>query len=308
LTDKPKCIIIAGPTASGKTWLSVKLALALDGEVINADSMQVYRAMDIGTAKPTIEEQRGVPHLLMDVVDPDEEFNAAIYRSLALPLVTDIVSRKKACLITGGTGLYIKSLTKGLFNCPAADPEFRESMYRLCEATGSESLHQQLRLIDPESAERIHPNDRFRIIRALEINHLTSGTRSKLIREHGFSDIRLNPLKICLEVERDILYKRINERSISMVDSGLADETERLLSKGFSPDLKSMQSIGYRHMIRFLLGAWGIEETIYNIQRDTRRYAKRQLTWFKADHEYIWLRPDNFNVILERVKEFLMEQ
>ncbi|SPD76192.1 tRNA dimethylallyltransferase 2 [uncultured Desulfobacterium sp.] len=305
MTVRPKCIIIAGPTATGKTCLSVELALALDGEIVNADSMQVYRGMDIGTAKPTTKEQRGVPHLLLDVVDPDQDFNAATYRSLAIPLINNIVSRQKVCFITGGTGLYIKSLTRGLFNCPAADLEFRESMYRKCETDGSESLHQQLGLIDPDSAKRIHPNDIFRIIRALEIYHLTKRSSSELIKEHGFSDVVLRPLKICMEVDRQVLYKRINERSISMVDAGLADETERLLSAGFSPDLKPMKSIGYRHMIRFLQGGWSMEETIYNMQRDTRRYAKRQLTWFKADPECIWLGPDDFEAILSRAKEFL---
>lgn len=300
-----KCIIIAGPTASGKTSLSVELALALDGEIINADSMQVYRGMDIGTAKPTSEEQRGIPHRLLSVVDPDEEFNAAIYRSMALPLVHDVVSRQKTCLVTGGTGLYIKSLTRGLFQCPPADFEFRESLRRECDGGGPMILHEKLKRIDPESAGRIHPNDRIRIIRALEIAHLTNRPPSNVIKAHGFSGTSLNTLKICLEVDRKELYNRINERSVTMIESGLAEETENLLTKGYTPDLKPMMSIGYRHMVNYLRAKWSLEEAIHNIQRDTRRYAKRQFTWFRADPEYEWVSPEDPDSILEKVNAFL---
>jgi tRNA dimethylallyltransferase len=301
----PKCIIIAGPTASGKTTLSVELALALDGEIINADSMQVYRGMDIGTAKPTSEEQRGIPHCLLSVVDPDEEFNAAIYRSMALPLVHDVVSRQKTCLVTGGTGLYIKSLTRGLFHCPPADFEFRESLRWECDTGGPMILHEKLKSIDPESAGRIHPNDKMRIIRALEIAHLTNRRPSNVIKAHGFSDTSLNTLKICLEVDREKLYNRINRRSVAMIESGLAEETENLLAKGYTPDLKPMMSIGYRHMVNYLRSEWSLEEAIHNIQRDTRRYAKRQLTWFRGDPEYEWVSPENPDSILKKVKAFL---
>ena len=302
-----KCIIIAGPTASGKTGVSVKLALALGGEIINADSMQVYRGMDIGTAKPTPEEQGGIPHFLLSVVDPDEEFNAAIYRSMALPLVKDIVSRGKACLVVGGTGLYIKSLTRGLFQCPPADPEFRESLRKESNARGTMTLYERLKRIDPESAGRIHPNDRVRIIRALEVAHLTHRQPSELIKDHGFSDTRLKTLKICLEVDREELYHRIDERAVAMVESGLAQETENLLAKGYGPDLKPMMSIGYRHMVNYLRSKWSLEETIHSIQRDTRRYAKRQFTWFRADPEYLWISAEDFDSLLEKIKVFLFE-
>lgn len=306
--SKPKCIIIAGPTASGKTSLSVDLALALNGEIINADSMQVYRGMDIGTAKPTPDEQRGIPHLLLNVVDPDEEYNAAIYRSMALPLVQNIVLRKKTCLVTGGTGLYIKSLTRGLFQCPPADPQFRESLRKECNDSGTILLHERLNLIDPESAGKIHPNDKVRIIRALEIAHLTDRRPSDLIKDHGFSDTPLDTLKICLEVGREELYHRINKRVVTMVESGLVEETEKLLEKGYSPDLKPMTSIGYRHMFKYLKGEWSLKEAIHNIQKDTRRYAKRQFTWFKSDPEYVWMAPEDFGSILEKAKVFLFEK
>jgi len=304
-SDDPKCVIIAGPTATGKTSLSVALAKVFGGEIINADSMQVYRGMDIGTAKPTPEEQSGIPHHLLDVVYPDEEFNAAIYRSLALPLVSDIVSRGKICFVTGGTGLYIKSLTKGLFHCPPSDPEIRESLRRECEAHGAKVLHERLRQKDPESAERIHPNDKVRIIRALEIAQLTDHRPSDLIEKHAFSDTSLDTLTICLDVDREELYDRINIRSLAMIDDGLTEETENLLNKGYSPDLKPMQSIGYRHITAHLQGKWTLEEATENIQRDTRRYAKRQFTWFRGDPDCVWMPPEKMDRIQKEIRDFL---
>ncbi len=301
----PRCLIIAGPTATGKTSLSVALAEALNGEIVNADSMQVYRGMNIGTAKPTLEEQKGIAHHLLDVVDPDELFNAAVYRTMALPVVSDIVSRKKTCLVTGGTGLYLKALAGGLFQCPAGDSEFRAALNRECDISGTVPLYERLKQNDPAAAERIHPNDRVRMIRALEILHLTHRRASDMILSHGFSDASLQPLKICLHMDRDALYQRINERSIAMVNAGLVEETERLLSKGYAPDLKPMTAIGYRHMIHYLQGTWSLDEAVSKLQRDTRRYAKRQLTWFKADPEYVWLRPDEYDVILKKAQAFL---
>jgi len=303
--NRPKCIIIAGPTASGKTSISVALAQAFDGEIVNADSMQVYRGMDIGTAKPTPEEQNGIPHHLLDVVDPDEEFNAAIYRSRALPVISDVVSRGKTCFVTGGTGLYIKSLAKGLFHCPPADMELRTALRRECESKGAQALHERLKHLDPESAGKIHPNDKARIIRNLEIAGLTGRRPSDLIKEHGFSDTPLNTLTICLDVERQELYKRIDKRSVAMVDEGLAKETEHLLNKGYASDLKPMQSIGYRHMVNYLQGKWSLEEALHIIQRDTRRYAKRQLTWFKGDSDNVWIAPEEMERIQAKIREFL---
>lgn len=303
--NRPKCIIIAGPTATGKTSISVALARAFDGEIVNADSMQVYRGMDIGTAKPTPEEQNGIPHHLLDVVDPDEEFNAAIYRSRALPVISDVVSRGKTCFVTGGTGLYIKSLAKGLFHCPPVDMKFRNALRRECESKGAQALHERLKRLDPESAGKIHPNDKARIIRNLEIADLTGRRPSDLIKEHGFSDTPLNALTICLDVERQELYKRIDKRSMAMVDEGLVEETEHLLNKGYSSDLKPMQSIGYRHMVNYLHGEWSLEEALHSIQRDTRRYAKRQFTWFKGDSDNVWIAPEDMERIQAKIREFL---
>lgn len=305
--DKPKVIVIAGPTASGKTGLGVALALALGGEIINADSMQVYRGMDIGTAKPTVEERRGVCHHLLDVVDPDEEFNAALYRSIALPIIRDIGSRGKVCLVVGGTGLYIRSLLGGLSQCPPAQPELRESLGRECDAYGSQVLYERLKHLDPESARAIHPNDRARIIRALEIIRVTNRNPSDLTREHRFMDRHLNTLKLGLRIGRDKLYESINERSVTMIDAGLLEETEGLLQTGYSPDLKPMKAIGYRHAVRYLKGEWSRSETISKLQRDTRRYAKRQLTWFRADPEINWIEPDEFDLVFKKIRSFLAE-
>lgn len=302
---RPKVIVIAGPTASGKTSIGVELALALGGEIVNADSMQVYRGMDIGTAKPTSEEQKGVAHHLMDVVDPDEEYNAAMYRSMALPIITDILSRRKICFVVGGTGLYIKSLLSGLFECPPADPELRESLYRECDLLGTEKLHERLTHLDPECAGKIHPNDRVRLIRALEIIQLTHRLPSTLSGEHGFRDRPLNALMLCMKVNREQLYERINKRSVSMVEGGLVEETENLLIQGYSPDLKPMKAIGYRHIIKHLKREWALIEAIHRIQRDTRRYAKRQLTWFRADPDASWVDPEDFDPILQKIKDFV---
>ncbi|MCP4680910.1 MAG: tRNA (adenosine(37)-N6)-dimethylallyltransferase MiaA [Desulfobacterales bacterium] len=304
---KQKIVVIAGPTAGGKTSLAVELALALGGEIINADSMQVYRGMDIGTAKPTPQEQKGIIHHLLDVVGPDEEFNAAIYRDMVMPIIADILSRDKICFIVGGTGLYIKALLGGLFECPASDRELRNSLRLKCKQLGSRHLFEELKDMDPESASNIHPNDEMRIIRALEIIHLANQYPSDLYKGHGFEERPFHALKLFLKVDRDRLYKRIDERSVAMKDAGLIEETENLLKMGYSPDLKPMNAIGYRHMIKYLNGDWTLDKAMNTLQRDTRRYAKRQMTWFRADPETTWIAPEDFDRFLEEINGFLFK-
>jgi len=304
---RPKVIVIAGPTASGKTALAVALARSLSGEIVNADSMQVYRGMDIGTAKPTYEERRGIPHHLLDVVNPDEDFNAAIYRRMALPIVNEICSTGKTCLVVGGTGLYIRGLIGGLMDSPPSDPELREGLRMECEIHGTAKLYEKLERLDPERAKSIHPNDGVRIIRAIEIIYLSDLRASDLMKRHGFSEMSLNALKLCLHVDREDLYHRINERSVKMADKGLIEETRGLLKQGYSPDLNSMKSIGYRHMIRYLQGKWSLEETIIRLKRDTRRYAKRQLTWFRAEPGVIWVDPNDLDMVIKKIHLFLSE-
>jgi tRNA dimethylallyltransferase len=307
MTKKPKVVVITGPTACGKTSLGVDLALSLDGEIINADSMQVYRGMNVGTAKPTIEEQKGISHHLFDVVDPDEEFNAAIYRIMALRVIDDISFREKNCFVVGGTGLYIKTLLEGIFDCPPVDPDLRNSLRRQCRSGGSRILHERLERTDPEYAKKVHPNDCVRIIRALEIIALTDRLPSDLKKLHGFNERALDALKLCIKVDRAELYSRINKRTEAMVQAGLVEETEQLLSNGYSPDLKPMMAIGYRHMIKYLKGDWSLEEAIRKLQGDTRRYAKRQLTWFRADQDMVWVTAEDFDPVLKKVKGFLFE-
>ena len=303
--DRPKIIVIAGPTASGKSSLAVNLALYFGGEIISSDSMQVYRGMDVGTAKLSIQEKKGVAHHMIDMVDPDEDFNAALYRSLAEPIVKDIVQRKKLCFVVGGTGLYIKVLLGGLLKCPPVNQRFRNELIHECEDMGSSFLHEKLKALDPVSALKIHPNDRTRVIRAMEVVHLTDQALSSLILQHDFKDRPFQSLKICIYMDRDLLYKRINERCVSMIKSGLFEETQTLLKNGYSSDLRSMNSLGYRHAVKYLKDEYGLEETILQLQRDTRRYAKRQLTWFRADPEMVWAKPEEVDFINKEIEKFI---
>jgi tRNA dimethylallyltransferase len=303
--DRQTLIIIGGPTASGKSSLAVDLARHFDGEILNADSMQVYRDMDVGTAKPSIAERKGIPHHLLDVVDPDENFNAAIYRALAVPRLKQIALKKKLCFVVGGTGLYIKTLLGGLIDCPAPVQAVRDELRQECNKHGLSFLHERLRLLDPESALKIHPHDKTRIIRALEIIHLAHERPSSLMRKHGFRNSPFRSLNICLQTERKHLYYRINERCQAMIENGLVEETESLLKKGYSPNLKPMMSLGYRHMIKYLEGAWDLDESLRRLQTDTRRYAKRQLTWFRADPEWIWMIPRGIEIIIKTIDEFI---
>lgn len=307
-SEAPKKIIVfTGPTASGKSSLAVELARACNGEIVNADSMQVYIGMDVGTAKPSREERRDIPHHLLDVVHPDEVFNAALYRSLAVPVIEDILARGKTCFLVGGTGLYIKALLGGLLPCPPTDPAVREELQRQFEEWGPEALHQRLAALDGESAEKIHPRDRVRVIRALEIIRLTGLPLSSLAGEHRFRDRIFRPFKICLQMEREDLYHRINQRTLSMVEQGLVEETRGLIDKGYSPELKAMKSLGYRHAVRHLQGIWNLDRMIGELQKDTRRYAKRQLTWFRADPEMNWRFPDAQAEMVREIHAFLRE-
>ena len=304
---KPKIIVIAGPTASGKTGLAVALALSLGGEIINADSMQVYRYMDVGTAKPTLEERRGVIHHLLDVVDPDQDFNAALYRQMAFPLANGICAKNIPCFIVGGTGLYIRSLLGGLVELPPSDPMLRERLHLECDRKGAPKLHRKLARLDPERAESIHPNDRLRIIRALEIIQQTHRPASDLMKQHRFGNQDFLALKLCLQVEKEQLYDRINERSEKMIDCGLVEETKRLMEKGYDPHLKSMTAIGYRHILKYLQGEWSLQKATETLKRDTRRYAKRQMTWFKAEPDMIPIDPEDETLAVNRIRHFLAE-
>ncbi len=303
--DSPKLIIISGPTCSGKSALAVELASIVGGEIINADSMQVYRGMDIGTAKLTISERKGIPHHLIDIINPDQEFNAALFLVHALPIIKDLHSKKIPIIVVGGTGLYVRTLLGGLFNCPPSDVELRQNLWKECEKQGPSFLYEKLSRLDKNAADRIHPMDKVRIIRALEVIHLTGHKFSELTRKHGFSNKRFSQLNLCLHVNRHILYRRINRRAISMIDSGFINEVEVLLKMGYDSNLKPMQAIGYRHIVGYLNNKWSFNETIRLIQRDTRRYAKRQLTWLRAEPDIILVNPDDTTEIINKVMTFI---
>jgi tRNA dimethylallyltransferase len=306
--SKPNIIVICGPTGLGKTAVSIDLALAFHGEIIGADSMQIYRYMDIGTAKPTLNEQAQVHHHLIDIVDPDEPFDAAMFAKMAGERIMTLHAEGMVPFVVGGTGLYIKALVHGLSHAGPADTDVRKRLKEAELLHGSGFLYDRLITCDREAAKRIHPNDTFRIIRALEVYEATGMPISQYSKDHGFEKKRFHVLKIGLHMEREALYDRINQRVDAMIEAGLLDEVKKLLAMGYSEDLKSMQSIGYRHMVDFMQGRMAWEETVRSMKRDTRRYAKRQMTWFKADTEIVWAEPEQSGYIKEIIINFLQAE
>ena len=303
--EKTKVVIICGPTATGKSAIAVELCRIFNGEVVSADSMQVYRHMDIGTAKPSKEEMSVVPHHLIDIVDPDEEYTAARFKEDAEAAIDEIRSREKSVFIAGGTGLYIKALTRGLFEGPQADWELRRALLEKAASGGKETLHAMLKEVDPESASRIHPNNLHRVVRAIEVYQLSKKPISEFQKEHSFAASPYETLKIGLTKERGELYADIDNRVERMMEAGLLDETRRLLSRGYASDLKPMSALGYKEMTGFLKGAHPLDEAVRLLKRNTRHYAKRQLTWFKKDPEIRWFNPADKTGIISSVKEFL---
>ena len=297
-------IVIAGPTASGKTDFALKLAQYYPVEVISADSRQVYRKMDIGTAKVTVAEQHRVRHHLIDVVDPDKVFTVAHFVNRAHAAIADIVRRGKIPLIVGGTGLYIKALTEGLIDAPPEDEHLRADLLKQerCE-TGY--LFQRLQIVDSALAKSLHHNDITRIVRGIEVYESTGLQLSKLQEQHAFQEQPYRLLKFAVSVDRPLLYDRINVRVDEMVVAGLISETQSLLDCGYSPELKAMRTIGYRQIIEHLCNDLSLNDAVEWIQRDSRRYAKRQLTWFRRDKSIIWVDyNDEFDTILKYIDEF----
>jgi len=289
---KPKLVIVLGPTGVGKSEVAIDVALKIGAEIVNADSQQVYRHMDIGTGKPTEEQRKKVPHHLIDIVDPDQQFHAAMFRQKALESLHDIWSRRKKAVVCGGTGLYLKALTHGLFIGPGSSQEIRLRLDGEAKNDGLAALYERLRQVDPEAARSIHPNDHHRIIRALEVFELTGKQMTLWQREHGFRESPFDTLKIGLEREREELYSVINRRCQEMVASGLVAEVRGLAAKGYGLELGPMQSVGYRHVGLYLSGTMTLAEALCLMQRDTRHLAKRQLTWFRADKEIRWFHPE----------------
>jgi len=303
MTDKPNVIVICGPTGIGKTAAAINVAEAFGGQIISADSMQIYRYMDIGTAKPTPEEKARVPHYMIDIVDPDEDFDAAMFAEIARKKIAELHENHIPAIVAGGTGFYIKSLVHGLFQGVTADSEIRTRLKQEAEVNGGECLHERLRWYDPDTAAKIHPHDIFRIVRAIEVYELTGKPLSEYHETHQFAEEPFHVLKIGLDMEREMLYERINRRVDAMIAAGFENEVRKLLDMGYSPELKSMQSIGYRHLAEFIQGKMSYEEAVRTLRRDTRRYAKRQMTWFKADPQIIWIPPENSYEIRTLVKK-----
>jgi tRNA dimethylallyltransferase len=291
---KEKLVAIVGPTAVGKTKVSVELAKALGGEIINGDSMQVYKGMDIGTAKITEEEMEGVPHHLFDIKEPTEPYSAAEFQELARPLVTEINARGNIPIVVGGTGMYIKALThKFNFSETDSDPGFRKKMESVYKRQGAAALYEKLKTVDPDSAATIHPNNVRRVIRALEIRHTTGAPASEQRKQENESPYRL--ATVGLTIERDLLYKRINGRVEQMVQDGLIDEVRRLYESGVR-DCQSMQAIGYKEVYSYLKGECSKEEAINQLKQNSRRYAKKQFTWFRHQMNVRWFDMTEANV------------
>jgi tRNA dimethylallyltransferase len=302
---KSKLIIICGPTGVGKTALSLEMAERFGGGIIGADSMQIYRYMDIGTAKPTKAEQIRVSHHMIDIVTPDAEYDAARYCREAREAAAGLDRQGRIPLAVGGTGFYIKALLYGLFDSAPTDDAIREKLRTEAGTEGGEALHRRLAAMDPASAARIHANDTYRVIRALEVFECTGLAMSRYQDSHRFADEPFNVLKIGLNRDREILYKRIDCRVEQMMKDGLIEEVRHLLEMGYSEKHRSMQALGYRHVLDLLAGRTPHEEMIEHLKRDTRHYAKRQLTWFRKDKEMHWHSPEDIKAVAERIGRFL---
>ncbi len=306
-----RIICVAGPTASGKTALAVALARELDGEVISCDSMQVYRGMDIGTAKPTPEEMEGVPHHMLDVADPGEDFSVSRYCALAGPILEDILARGRTAVIAGGTGLYMDALIRGGDFAPSPVPGLREALEAQAQAEGMEAMLSHLREVDPETASRLHLSDKKRILRALEVYRQTGRTITEHNRLTQTVPPKYDPVYLGLTaVRRQDLYDRIDRRVEDMVARGLLEEIQGLLAAGVSRSATAMQAIGYKEFLSVLDGAEPLAQAVEKVQLSSRRYAKRQLTWFRrnpAMHWLAWTPEEPKSKIVARARQVLQE-
>jgi tRNA dimethylallyltransferase len=300
----PKIVIICGPTAAGKTQVGIELARRYEGEIISADSQQVWRGFDIGTAKANLTSRSSISHHLIDVAEPDERFDAARYVELADAAIADIVVRGRPPFVVGGTGMYIRMLVHGLCQAPPRDADFRAALEAKIGGGGLSGLWEMLGQIDPDSAKVIHPNDRTRIIRALEIHHLTGHPASSLRRGHRFRNRRYEALKIGLNVDRAELYRRIDERVDRMMEEGLLGEVRRLLAR-YDQSCQPFAGVGYRELVSHINGRLALREAVGLTKRNSRHLAKRQLTWFRADPEVRWFDPEQVGEMAKLVKEFL---
>lgn len=300
--EKPKLLVLVGPTAVGKTKLSIEMAKAFSCEIISGDSMQVYRGMDIGTAKITTDEMDGIPHHLIDVLDPNEPFSVAQFQEWCRQLIPDIHRRGHLPFIVGGTGLYIESVCYEFqFTEKGADEEFRAQQQAFVDTKGPEALHAKLAEIDPKSAGKLHPNDVRRVVRALEIFHLTGKTLSSQLEQQT----KQSPYDLCLiglTMDRQMLYNRIEQRIDEMLQLGLVEEVDGLIRQGYTRDLISMQGLGYKEIVEHLVDGVPLADAVKKLKRDTRHFAKRQLSWFRHMKDISWIDvggEENFSGILK---------
>ena len=303
--DKQKIIVICGPTASGKSGIAMKLASEFKAEIVSADSMQIYRHMDIGTAKPTKADRLKVAHHLIDHVEPDEPYSAAQYREEASEAIEQLGHQKKTVIVCGGSGLYIRVLTKGIFAGPERDAEYRKKLETQALKKGAEILHERLKVVDPVYAKKIHPNNLVRITRALEVFHASGRPFSEFHAEHAFTESPYNALMLYIDRPRAELYERINRRTEQMIEGGLIEEVKALITMGFNEDLKPMRALGYKEMVEFIHERLSKEEAIELLKKNTRNYAKRQITWFRNVDELIRVSPRDIDEIKELIRGHL---
>lgn len=291
-----RLLVVVGPTAVGKTALGVELALSFNGEIISGDSMQVYKLLDIGTAKIRPEEARGIPHHLIDIREPDESFSVADFQQLAREKISEINQRGKLPILLGGTGLYVQAvLDKYEFGPQVEDHSYRQELQKLAAKKGQIFLHEQLKEVDPQAADKLHPNDLRRIIRALEYYHITGQQISINTAAVGSVDEeRYDAVRIGLTMDRQKLYRRIEERVDQMMKEGFLEEVEKLLALGYRPEQQALQGLGYKQLVRHLHGKLSLTDAVTLIKRDTRHFAKRQLTWFRRDTRIKWFNIDNY--------------
>ncbi|MFV0342007.1 MAG: tRNA (adenosine(37)-N6)-dimethylallyltransferase MiaA [Anaerocolumna sp.] len=305
---KKPLVILTGPTAVGKTELSIRLAKKINGEIISADSMQVYRRMDIGTAKIKQEEMQGVSHYLIDLLEPTQEFNVVKFQEYALGAMQEIYAKGKIPIIVGGTGFYIQSVLYGIdFKENEEDSTYRKELEELAQVKGQDFLHDELKKVDENSAKSIHPNNVKRVIRALEYYKQTGLKISEHNEEQRQKESLYNFCYFVLTNEREILYDRINLRIDKMLEAGLLEEVKGLLDSGCTKDMISMQGLGYKEIISYLQGESTLEEAIYLLKRDTRHFAKRQLTWFKREKDVTWIEKNKHEDKDDKILEVLCE-
>ena len=308
--DKQSLIIIAGPTAVGKTALSIELAKSINASIISADSMQVYKHMDIGSAKVTKDEMQGIKHYLIDVLEPEEEFNIATFTQFAKNDIEYIKNDGKIPIIAGGTGFYIQALLYDInFDDDAnKSDEIRDRLENLITTKGNEFVHNMLRKVNEKAADEIHPNNVKRVIRALEYHYLTGEKISKHNETERIKESPYNFKYFVINEERALLYKNIDKRVDIMIENGLVDEVKALKERGLTKDNISMQGLGYKEILSYLNNDISLEEAVYIIKRDTRHFAKRQLTWFKREKDVIWINKEDFSFDNNKIIEFMKEQ